>query len=201
MKDTHHLDTRERFGEVVEASTTSFTTQCYRLYEAPPLGSLLRCGEDTHIYGIVHEVSTRSMDPARHPIARGEDEDTEDAVYRNNPQLSRLLLTEVRAIVVGYHSDGEVRRYLAPLPPTIYSLVYECSGEELRTFSSSLDFMPILLAAPIAAPEDVVTSFLRQASACHPDPERYLIDAGKELAALLVGNVQQLNHMLRRLSP
>ena len=189
-----------RIGEVVEASTAGFITQCYRLYEAPLLGSLVRSGDDTPIYGIIHEVATRSMDPARHPIPRGQDQDTEEAVYLSNPQLSRLLLTEFRSVVVGHQSDGGLRRYVAPLPPRIHSFVYRCPDDELQTFSSSLEFLPALLAAPIGAPDDVIASFLRQASASHPEPERFLVEAGKKLAVHLGGELQRLNNVLRRLS-
>ena len=190
-----------RLGEVVETSSTGFNTQCYRLYEAPPLGSLVRSGDEAPIYGIVHEVATRSMDPSRRPIPRGEEEDTEEAVYLSNPQLSRLLTTEFVSIVVGHLVNGQVRRELAPLPPRIHSFVYQCVGEEVQGFSSSLDFMPILLSAPISAPDDVIASFLRQASQSHPEPERYLVEAGRKLAVSLGGDVQRLNNVLRRLSP
>ena len=192
---------QDRVGEVVEASTAVFTTQCYDLYASPPLGSLVRCGDEGPVYGIVGEVATRSIDPARHPIPRGRDEETEDGVYLSNPQLSRLLLTEFQSVVVGHQDNGRLLRYLAPLPPRIHSFVYRCGGEELRTFSNSLDFLSILLAAPIGGQDDVIASFLRQASASHPEPERFLIDSGKELAVLLGGQLQRLNTVLRRLSP
>lgn len=190
-----------RLGEVVEASTTEFTTQCYRLYEAPPLGSLVRSGDASPVYGIVYEVATRSMDAARHPIPRGEDEESEEEVYLNNPQLNRLLLTEFHAMVVGYQSSDGIRRYLAPLPLRIHSFVYQCDGDELREFSSSLDFLPIILSAQISAPDDVIASFLRQASESHPDSQRFLVGAGKELAVYFAGQLQRLNNVLRRLSP
>ncbi len=196
------VDNREnRIGEVVEASTVEFTTQCYRLYEAPPLGSLVRCGDDAPVYGIVYESATRSMDQGRHPIARGEHEDTEEAVYSSNPQLTRLLHTEFHSLVVGYRADGQVRRYLAPVPSRIYSFVFPCDGEELREFSSSLDFLSILLSAPIQAQDEVVAAFLRLASASHPDPQKYLVESGRELASHLGGQMQRLNNVLRRLSP
>ena len=194
-------NTAKRLGEVVEATTTEFTTQCYRLYEAPPLGSLVRSGDANPVYSIVYEVATRSMDAARHPIPRGGDEDTEEEVYLNNPQLNRLLLTEFKSMVVGYQSDGGLRRYLAPLPLRIHSFVYQCEGEELREFSDSLDFLPIILSAPISAQDDVIASFLRQASESHPDPQRFMIGAGKELAVYFAGQLQRLNNVLRRLSP
>ena len=216
MEDATIHNISPRLGEVVEASTTGFITQCYELYEAPPLGCLVRSGsirqgspeesrrahdaDDSAVFGIVWEIATRSMDPARHPIARGRDEDTEEDVYLSNPQLSRLLLTEFRSAVVGHLSNGQVRRYLAPQPPRIHSFVYRCDTQELMAFSGSLEFVPILLATPITAADDVIAAFLRQASASHPDPERFLIDAGKELASLLGGEMQRLNSLLRRLS-
>ena len=201
MNDNTTTSSNTRVGEVVEASTTEFSTQCYRLYDAPGLGSLVRAAEDSPIYGVVYEVSTSSLDPGRRPIARGKDEDTEEAVYDSNPQLARLLHTEFRSIVVGYQVDGRLRRYMAPLPPRIHSFVSPCAGEELRMFSSSLEFVPILLSAPIGAADDVIAAFLRQASASHPEPQRFLVDAGKELAGHLGGQLQRLNGVLRRLSP
>ena len=201
MEDSASLGSAERVGEVVEASTTAFTGQCYRLYEAPPLGSLVRTGDDSAIYGIVHGVSTRSMDPSRHPIPRGEAENAEEDVYLNNPQLNRLLHTEFHSLVVGYRSDGHLRRYVAPVPPRIHSFVHRCDSDEIKTFSSSLDFIPIILAAPIEAVDDVIASFLRIASVCHPEPRRFLVDAGRRLAVLLSGELQRLNSLLVRVSP
>ena len=191
----------ERIGEVVETSTTQFTTQCYRLYEAPPLGSLLRTGGDP-VYGIVYEVATRSMDPGRHPIPRGEAQEREEDVYLANPQLSRLLFTEVRSIVAGYRDDGRIRRHLAPHPPRVYSFVYQCEPEETQGFTSSLEFLAALLNAPaVQAADDVVASFLTRASRTHPAPERFMLEAGRELASLLSGEVKRLDLLLRRLSP
>ena len=197
-----------RLGEVVEASTTQIVAQCYELYTAPPLGSLVRCGtsdalggDGDAVYGIVYEVSTRSIDPGRRPIARGKDEDDEDAVYEANPQLSRLLSTEFRALVVGHRRDGVLYRWLAPLPPRIHSFVYACSDDDLREFSSALDFAPILLSAPIVATDDVLAAFLKTASAVHRDPSRFLVSAGRQLTPLLGGELQRLNGILHRIAP
>ena len=194
------LDGQKRVGEIVEASTSEFTVECYRLYDSPSLGALVRTGDDRPIYGIICEVTTRSMDPARRPIARGREEETEADVYLSNPQLSRLLRTEFRSLVVGHQDDGNVIRHLAPLPPRIHSFVYRPDDEELRSFSSSLEFMPILLAAPTGAHDEIISSFLQQASASHPNPKQFLVSAGKELAVLMSGQMQRLNNVLRRLS-
>ena len=189
-----------RLGEVVEATTTEFVVQCYELYTAPALGSLVRCGDDEAIYGIVHEIGTRSIDAGRRPIARGRDEDDEDAIYEANPQLSRLLSTEFRALSVGYIEDGTLRRWLAPLPPRIHSFVYPCSEDTLREFSAELDFASILLSAPIAAADDVLAAFLKTAGGAHPDREAFLVNAGRRLTPLLGGQMQRLDGILRRMA-
>ncbi|MCH7800306.1 MAG: hypothetical protein IIC24_02070 [Chloroflexi bacterium] len=196
-------DNNHRLGEVIEASTTEFTIQSYELYDAPPLGSLVRCGssEVGVVYGIVFEVATRSLDSARRPIARGRDEDSEAAIYQENPQLSRLLTTEFRALTVGYLDDETLRRWLAPLPPRIHSFVRSCHGDELREFSKSLEFVPILLSAPTAATDDVLAAFLRQASESYPEPETFLIEAGRQLTPLLGDQLHRLNNLLQRLAP
>ena len=188
-------------GEVVRASSTEFTAHCYQLYEAPSLGTLVKCGRDDPIYGVVGEVTTQSIDPGRHTVAMGEDEESEEAVYRNNPQLNRLLSTEFRSTVVGYRANGRLYRYLAPLPPKIHSFVHRCDRDEVLEFSGSLDFLSILMTSSVGSQDDVAASFLRQASLCHQEPENFLVGAGKELATLLGGQLQRLNGLLRRLTP
>ena len=194
-------DRRKRLGEIVEASSTIVTTQCYDLYEAPPLGSLISSGEDNTTYGIVCEVTTQSIDPSRRIITRGQNEDTEKQVYLNNPQLTRLLLTEFKALLVGHRINHLIHRKLPPLPPRIHSFVYHCDNEETKLFSSSLEFLPLLLSTHTEAIDDVITAFINQASQCHDDPMEFLVYAGKELAILFNGQLQRLNNALRRLVP
>ena len=187
-------------GEVVQASTAEFAAQCHRLYDAPPLGTLVRTGGDSPIYGIVAEVATQSIEPGRRPMALAEEDDTVEAVYERNPQLGRLLSTEFRSIVAGHRSDGALLRYLAPLPPRIHTPVFRCDKNELLEFTRSLDFLSILVASPVGSQDDVTAAFLRTASGAHADPRSFLVEAGKEVAALLARDVRRLNAVLRRLS-
>ena len=189
-----------RLGEVVESNSTGFTTHCYRLGELPPLGGLVRGGETAQVYGIVYAASTRSIDPARHPIPRGADADSEEEVYRDNPQLERLLVSEFQSVIVGYRSRGEVVRHLPPLPPRIHSFVRVCGGDEMREFGASMDFAPLLLAAGTTAQDEVLAAFLRLACDSHPDPDGFLVRAGRELVAHFPGQAQRLAGVLRRLA-
>jgi len=194
-------DLSDRVGEVIEASTTEFVAQCYELYQSPPLGSLVKTGDQlVEQYGIVGYATTASLEPGRRPIARGRGEVEEAAVYRESPQLLKLLRTEFSALVVGYREDGEVRRYLPPQPARIHGFVYRCSPEEVKEFGQSFDFLSILLNArqPVAT-EELVAASLRQMSEAYKDPHAFLVAAGKELAVLLGGEFNRLKAILGKI--
>lgn len=189
-----------RIGEVVETSSMEFTAQCYELYTSPPLGALVRCNQTDPVYGVVSEISTRSMDLSRHPIARGAKESSEEDVYLSNPQLTRLLNTEFKVLLVGHQSDGQIIRFLGPIPPKVHAFVYHCSGDEIRDFCKSLEFIQVLLTSSVASPDDVTASFIRQSSSYFTDPRDFLIQSGRELALILSQDTRRLNGLLKRLS-
>ncbi len=190
-----------RVGEVIEASTTEFSAQCYELYQVPPLGSLVKTKSgDIEVFGIVYRAETAGIDPGRKPIARGKDEASEDAIYESNPQLLKLLKTEFGALVVGFKQNDKIRQYLSPQPARIHSFVYTCAPEEAKEFGQSPAFLNILLnTRSDAAIEEVTAAALRQLSAISDDPHAYLVAAGKELAGQLGNDYNRLRSILGRL--
>jgi hypothetical protein len=191
----------ERVGEIIEASTTGFSAQCYQLYQIPPLGSLVKTGNSAaELYAIVYNAATTSLEPGRKPIARGQDEKAEEDIYRSSPQLAKLLRSEFGAVVVGHKEGERLYQRLPPQPARIHSFVYQCSPTEVMDFSKSFDFLNILLNANLPVPaEELVGASLRQMSQAHKDPRAFLVAAGKELAILLSGNLNQLNAILGRI--
>jgi len=193
-----NTDEVKRVGEVIEASTTEFVAQCYELYQSPPLGSLVKTKDlPLELYGVVYNATTTSLEPGRRPIARGKDEATEDEIYRSSPQLLKLLRSEFVALVVGHKDNGKLHHYLPPKPARIHSFVYQCPPDEVREFSQSFDFLNILLNAPIPVPtEEIIAACIRQMSQAYEDRHAFLVAAGKELAILLSGNLNQLKAIL-----
>jgi hypothetical protein len=191
----------QRVGEVIEASTTDFIAQCYELYEMPPLGSLVKTKDlPVELYGIVYNAATTSLEPGRRPIARGKDEQSEEEIYRSSPQLMKLLKSEFGALVVGHRQGDKLYHYLPPKPARIHSFVYQCIPAEVMEFGRSFDFLNIILNAHLPVPaEELVSASLRQMSQAHEDPRAFLVAAGKELAILLSGNLNQLNAILGRI--
>ena len=191
----------QRVGEVIEASSTDFTAQCYELYGSPSLGSLVKTRDaDVELYGVVYQAATTSLEPGRRPIARGKDEVSEEAVYRSNPQLLKLLKSEFGTLVVGHRQGDKLNHYLPPQPARIHGFVYLCSPEEVREFSLSFAFLNILVNThlPIST-EELTSATLRQMSQAHQDHRSFLVAAGKELALLIGSNLNQLKAILGRL--
>ena len=194
-----HDHAAARIGEVVEAASHRFVAQCYQLYQAPPLGALVSTtSPDT--YAVVCGIATEALDPGRRVLARGENEESEEDIYRSNPQLSRLLCTRFEALIVG-HTDGDspVHR-LPPLPPRVHAFVYSCSAQEAASLTHSLDFLHTLVTSGLGNSDEVVSACVRQLAALHPDGRGFLVQAGKHLARELAGDLPRLNAILRRLS-
>ena len=199
MAGTDNPDT-QRVGEVVEATSTSFVAQCYRLYDTPPLGSLVRSGTPP-LYAVVFLVTTGPLDAGRPVLARGEAAASEDEVFRENPQLERLLTSRFDALIVGHRVGEDVRHFLPPLPPRVHSFVFMCCAADVARFTSRLDLLHLLLNSGVPAADEVVGACLRQAAAAHADQGEFLLAAGKALAGELAGDLPRLQAILRRVAP
>ncbi len=196
-------ETSQRLGEVIEASTTGFTAQCYELYDLPPLGSLVRTSDSTNgLFAVVCHAVTEGLEPGRKPIARGKDEPDEESIFQSNPQLSKLLRSEFSTLVVGHRKGGRILQYLPPQPARIHSFVHACTAEESKDFGRTFGFLNILLNAKIETPADeLIAATLRIMGASYADPRPFLIGAGKELASLLGEDYGKLKAILERIKP
>jgi hypothetical protein len=192
--------TSRRVGEVIQANSHSFIAQCYELYTAPPLGSLVRTGTPV-VYGVVCCVSTEPLDSSRPVLARGKEANTEEEIYRDNPQISRLFTSRFETLVVGHESEagGINSPYLPPLPPRVHSFVYTCSAQEIADFTSNLHFLHLLINSGLSGADQVIGACLREASVAYSDRQEFLLQAGRALATELAGDLPRLNAILRRI--
>ena len=185
-----------RIGEVVEAASTGFTAECYALYGAPPLGALVRVG-DPAVYGVVYSVTTAALDPGRRVAARGADEPDEASVYRNNPQIARLLATHLQAFVVGHDRAGTLAHRLPDFPPRIHAFVRCCDNAEVTAFTGDLGYLHLLTTANVPAIDEVIAAAVRLAAEARPDSDAFRERAARALAEELSGDVPRLNAILR----
>lgn len=196
------MDLEQRVGEVIEARVGDFLAQCYQLHQSPPLGSLVKTvGEETEIYAAVAGATTESLDPGRRPLARGRDEESEEDLFRHHPQLAKLFRTFFQARVLGHGLKGRLYHRLPPRPARIHSFVYLCPPEEVRGFTSALDFLNLLLLSRNPLDDEVAAAFLRSSSQAHPDPTAFLVQAGKRILVTLGGDLPRLSALLRGMQP
>lgn len=192
----------QRLGEVVEADTFGLTAEAYVLYEPPPLGSvvLVHTGPYT-IFAVVHYAATTSIDPGRLAVALGRDAASEAEVLQNQPQVALLLRTIFKARIVAYSAGTGVVPALPPVPPRVHSFVLPCGPQELQQLTERPEFLRLLLSPGLEAAEEVVSAFLRWAATTHPEPQRFLDQAGRSLALLLSQDLPRLTTILERARP
>ena len=196
------VDIPGRVGEVIESSTTELIAQSYTLHAAPPFGTLIRANDgESDVIGVVSSIRTAGIDPGRRPIARGFDEQTEEDVYRNNPELGAVLRTEFTALIVGYRDrDGVYYQHYSKQPPRLHAFVYTLASDEVLAFTQKLEFLNALLGASANDTSDqLLAACLREASLDWPESRAFLVGAGRRMAALLPADAGRLSRILDRM--
>lgn len=184
-----------RVGEVTASQTQRVVAQCYRAHAAPPLGSLVRIGSPP-VYAVVLEIRHEPLDPTRPLVPRGADLETEDELYATNPQLNAILTTRFTAAIVGYRDGSGIRAGLPSLPPHLHSFVFICDDADLAVFGSDYAWLRLLLEERSPASDTAIANLLRQTASTRTDARRYLLGAGKALAAELSGDPHRMRALL-----
>lgn len=199
---TEISDEQVRLGRVLRASTASFSVGCRTLTaELPRFGSLVaaQANDSSAVYGLIYDVRVEDDPFVRQLIAAGD----LTAEYVEDQRQRRQVPVEVNVLVVGGRDkSGQVYQYLPPQPPATLSWVTVCSSDQVRQFSQRLDFLRAVLDAADAPADELAAASLRHAAAAQGDPgvaQRYLENAGRELARLLSREPVRLNGILQRM--
>ncbi len=190
-------DQGQRVGEVIGCDSRVLTAQCYELYCAPPLGSLVCAGEQS-VFAVVQGIRTEPLDPGRPVLARGQEANSLAEIYRDNPQVERLLTTRFDALIVGHRRHDQVLQLLPPSPPPIHSFVSACLPDEVAEFTHNLDFLRFLIHSGPPMADEVVVACLREAAAQRADGDDFVVRAGRAMAAEIHADVSRLSAILRR---
>ena len=192
------MTTPAKIGEVIESTSTGFSAQC-KLHQPPPFGSFVIASGETATIAVVSRVETKSVDPSRLPMALGDELSNQDDVYKNNPHLDQLLRTDFQALIVGHKVGQTWLQVLPPSPPKLHSFVYGCSDADIKAFTSNLDFLKTILNAGIPASDALIAALLNHSASSQSDPEAFLFNSGKKLAALLPRELPRLTSILKQL--
>jgi len=127
------------FSEVIQSSLQNFTAQCWQWNTMPDFGALVTIEQDNRVlFGIVFDVQTGSMDPARVVQAY---QKTEQELRLQQPQIFAFLRTTFSCIIVGYRTQESIIYQLAPQPAMIHAFVRYASLSEQQQFFGSADYL------------------------------------------------------------
>ena len=148
------------------------------------------------IFGVVYHASTTNTDTTRRRAYWKEEEQLKE----EQPELSEwLLMTEFRAIVVGYSENGRIRWHLPPHPPRIHSFVYPCTTDDIYVLTSRFDFLRTLANFRNAPTEEILAACIREAAQVYEDrATEFKAKAAKELARLMRDDYELLQAVIRR---
>jgi len=189
-----------KVGRVLRAGTRGFVVGCEVMEpDIPAFGSFVRADGLTPgsaIYGLIYDVSLEDDLFVRHFIGSDVNEEVVKD-QRNNRQVP----IEVSVLAIGCRHKEHIHHRLPAQPPITLDWLYQCSDEEVRTFTDRFDYFRLVLEAREAPADELLAASLRTAASVRPESEResFSIEAGRELVRLLVGDPVRLEGLLRRL--
>ncbi len=193
-----------RIGEIIHTTSPSFVAESYELHGPPALGSLVKVqvGQDSWVYAVVSYGETGAIEPGRRPVRRGTEEVYDEAIYREHPELKRVLRTEFVALLVGTGEGERTSQGLPPQPPPLHYTVHACTSQEVRRFTEGLYYLRLLLSGEGKVPkEQLLAAHLREAYRERGQDEEWLRRAAKEVASLLKHDYDRLMTVLLGIEP
>ena len=122
-------------GRLLRAGTTGFVVGCrVAQIDAPSFGALVRVAldGDYQVYGLIHDIHIDDDGLVRQLVTA---EAVEEAVIADN-RVNRNVPLELSVLTVGYKLDGKVSHLLPPRPPLSLDVIYLCTPDEVREFTS-----------------------------------------------------------------
>ncbi len=188
-------------GRILQASNRGFVVGCRAMQrEIPVFGSFVRAdlrSSDAAVYGLIYNVALRDDQFVRHIVVA---EPTEEVV--RDQQENRQVPIEVSVLAVGCRMGGQILHCIPPQPPVTMDFLYQCAPDEVRDFTQRLDYFRLVLGARDVPADELLVASLRFAAAARPPQERepFLLEAGRELARLLGGDLLRLDGLLRQIA-
>ncbi len=175
-------------GRLLRAGTTGFVVGCrVAQIDAPSFGALVRVAldGDYQVYGLIHDIHIDDDGLVRQLVTA---ETVEEAIIADN-RVNRNVPLELSVLTVGYKLDGKVSHLLPPRPPLSLDVIYLCTPDEVRQFTSSgrFGYFRHLLRASDLPVGELLAAHIQQAGAAHAEAgnEEWKNAATQELITLL----------------
>ena len=136
------MNNNQFFAEIIQGNLSEWTGQCWKWDLMPQFGSLVvTTHANLQIFGIVHTITTGSMDPIRAVTAY---QKTEEELLRDQPQIFEFLQTTFTCITVGYQEHNKILYHLPEKPPKIHAFVGNPTAMQYQQFFASDQFLHLL---------------------------------------------------------
>ncbi len=120
------------FAEVIESSLHHWKAQSWQWDLFPAYGSFITITQGSNSYiGLVHDITTGSMDPTRYPFPF---QKTEEELKKEQPQIFEFLKTTFSSIALGYCQKGNMIYAAPPHPAKMHAFIEPISSEMQRDF-------------------------------------------------------------------
>jgi hypothetical protein len=190
-------------GRLLRANTAGFVIGCrVPQLESPSFGALVRValGDNYQIYGLIHDIHIDDDGLVRQLVTAGE---MDDAIIADN-RLNRNVPVEMSVLSVGYRQNEQIYHLLPPRPPLSLDVIYLCSDDELRQFTSAgrFGYFRHILRAKDLPIGELLATHVQQAQQAHAlkGNGTWAEEATKELITLLRDDYPTLMTVLGALS-
>ncbi len=191
-------------GRLMRSATTGFVFGCRMpAPDVPRFGDFVKAPAQrgqTAVLGIIYDIAVQD-DAFVRPMVAAPDLSEE---YVQDQRANRNVPIEVSVLAVGYapaNGPGPFTHGLPPQPPLTLDTITLCAEAEVRAFTERPDYLALILAAEDAPADELAAVAVQRAAACRPpaERERFVRQAGRELARLLSRDLPRLQRLLRRL--
>jgi len=157
-------------GRLLRAGTTGFVVGCrVNQIDAPSFGALVRVALDGgyQVYGLIHDIHIDDDGLVRQLVTA---DGVEEAVIADN-RVNRNVPLELSVLAVGYQLDGKISHLLPPRPPLSLDVIYLCTPEEVRRFTSvgRFGYFRHLLRATDLPVGELLAAHIQLAGAAHAE--------------------------------
>lgn len=192
---------QDLIGRVTRCSTRGFIG-AVRLPEpeVPVFGGYCLAEAQTgasQVVGLIYDIGVEDDEFARQIATSDTAEPEQIADARQN----RLVPVEFSALAIGYQRDGTYHYALPPQPPLTLAPIHRMSGDDLRSFTSRWDYLPLVLSARHLPSDELLAAALVEAARQRPQGERrrFLIEGGRACARLLGDDMVRVDNLLNSL--
>jgi hypothetical protein len=192
-------------AHVLRAGTAGFSAGA-RVSEirSPAFGAIVRAQPSMEgrgaIYGLLYDIHIDDDPMVRQLVLA--DAVSDETIH--DQRHHRIVPLEMSVLAIGYRTEeGWVRHALPPRPPLSLDPVYLCSPAELQEVGSRFDYFRMVFGASQVPGEQLLAATLLNVAATMPEDERYgfLVEAGREAARLLSGDMARLDFLLKLIYP